>query len=138
MTYLLHTNVLSEARKQRPDPNVITWLDSVSSGEIFLSVLTVGEIRQGIERLRRKDSARAAGLDEWLAGLRSVYADRIIGVDVRVAEEWGRLNGGDPLPVADGLLAATAKSRGWTLVTRDTGTLARCGVALLNPFDPAG
>ncbi len=138
MTYLLDTNVLSEARKQRPDPNVITWLDSVSSSEIFLSVLTVGEIRQGIERLRRKDSARAAGLDEWLTGLRSVYADRIVGVDVRVAEEWGRLNAGDPLPVVDGLLAATAKSRGWTLVTRDTGTLARRGVALLNPFDPAG
>ena len=83
MTYLLDTNVVSELRKQRPDPDVAAWLNSVVSDELFLSVLTLGEIRQGIERLRRKDVDQADVLDKWLAGLRSTYADRIVNI-----EQW--------------------------------------------------
>ncbi len=137
VTYLLDTNVISELRKRRPDPRVIAWFDSVSSADVFISALTVGEIRVGIERLRRKDAAQATALDEWLAILRTTYGDRIVGIDVRIAEEWGRLNVPDPLPTIDGLLAATAKCRGWTLVTRNTTDLGRCNVALLNPFGTA-
>ena len=137
MSYLLDTNVISELRKQRPDPHAIAWLNSVGSDELFLSVLTLGEIRLGIERLRRKDAGQADALERWLTGLRSIYADHIVNVDDKVADEWGRLNGPDPLPVVDSLLAATASSRGWTLVTRNTADFERCGVALLNPFESA-
>jgi predicted nucleic acid-binding protein len=136
MTFLLDTNVVSELRKVRPDPQVLAWFDTVSSAETFISVLTIGEIRTGIDRLRRKDAAQAAALENWLAGLRTTYTDRIVDVDARIAEEWGRHNVPDPLPVIDGLLAATASCRGWTLVTRNTADLARRHVLLLNPFRP--
>jgi predicted nucleic acid-binding protein len=136
MTYLLDTNVVSELRKREPDPHVLAWYGTVTSADIFVSVLTIGEIRLGIERLRRKDSARADLLEQWLRGLHAVYGDHIINVDADVAEEWGRLNVPDPLPVIDGLLAASAKIRGWTLATRNTAAVARSGVALFNPFDP--
>ncbi len=135
MTYLLDTNVISELRRRHPDPNVAAWYDTVQSAEIFISALTVGEIRLGIERLRKKDSGQADRLEHWLQGLRAAYGDHIIGIDTAVAEEWGRLNAPDPLPVIDGLLAASAKVRGWTLVTRNTADLARSTVMLLNPFE---
>ena len=137
MTYLLDTNVISELRKRNPDPRVLAWYATVTSAEVFVSALTIGEIRLGIERLRRKDGTQADALEQWLRGLQASYGDRIINVDAAVAEAWGRLNVPDPLPVIDGLLAASAKVRGWTLVTRNTGDLARSGVALLNPFGPA-
>ena len=106
------------------------------SAQLFLSVLTIGEIRVGIERLRRKDAVQADALEWWFRGLRSTYQDHVIGIDIETAQEWGRLSVADPVPVIDGLLAASAKVRGWTLVTRNPADLARCGVALLNPFDP--
>jgi hypothetical protein len=137
MTYLLDTNVISELRKRNPDPHVLAWYGKVASGDIFVSVLTIGEIRLGIERLRKKDGARAELLERWLYGVRHTYKDRIVNVDAAIAEEWGRLNTRDPLPIIDGLLAASAKVRGWALVTRNTADVARTGVTLVNPFDPA-
>ena len=138
MTYLLDTNVISEIRKRSPDPRVLAWYNSLSAAEIFISALTVGEIRQGIERLRRKDKEQAEVLERWLHGLQLSYADHIVAVDAAVAEEWGRINVPDPVPVIDGLLAATAKAHGWTLVTRNTADLARSGAALVNPWDGPG
>ena len=138
MSYLLDTNVLSEARKPAGDANVRAWLASVRGTELYLSVLVVGEIRQGIERLRRRDPPQAAVFEAWLATLRRDYADRILPVTADIAEEWGRLNVPDPLPAIDGLLAATARVHGLTLVTRNTADVARTGVALLNPFAPRG
>lgn len=138
MTYLLDTNVVSEIRKRRPDPHVLAWWDRVAAADIFLSALTIGEIRLGVERLRRKDGAQAERLARWLAGLQTGYADRIVAVDARIAEEWGRMSVPDPLPVIDGLLAATARVRGWSLVTRNVGDLAGRDVAVINPFDPGG
>jgi len=135
MTYLLDTNVISEIRKRSPDPQVLAWYDSLTAEATFISALTIGEIRQGIERLRRKDQEQADLLQRWLEGLRISYADHIIPVDAAVAEEWGRMNVPDPLPVLDGLLAATAKTRGLTLVTKNTADLAGSGAALLNPWD---
>lgn len=136
MTYLLDTSVVSELRRRQPDRRVLAWFESVPSARLFLSVLTVGEIRLGIERLRRKDPVRAEGLEWWLRGLRDTYRDHVIDVDAETAQEWGRLNVPDPLPVIDGLLAASAKVRGWTLVTRNTADLVRSGVAMINPFEP--
>jgi toxin FitB len=138
MTYLLDTNVISELRKREPDPHVLGWYEQVPSAQLFISVLTIGEIRLGIERLRRKDAAQADGLEWWLRGLRVTYSDRVIGIDAETAQEWGRLNVPDPLPVIDGLLAASAKVRGWMLATRNTSDLARCGVGLVNPFAGGG
>ena len=135
MTYLLDTNVVSELRKRDPDPHVLAWYATVTSAELFLSVLTIGEIRLGIQRLRGKDEPQAVLLEQWLQGLHAAYRDHLVDVDADVAEEWGRLNIPDPLPVIDGLLAASAKVRGWTLVTRNLADVKRSGVAVLNPFE---
>jgi hypothetical protein len=137
MTYLIDTNVISELRRREPDPHVLDWYQAAPSARLFLSALTIGEIRLGIERLRRKDGAQAQALESWLSGLSTAFADHIIGIDAQAAQEWGRMNVPDPLPVIDGLLAASAKVRGWTLVTRNTANLARCGVTLVNPFQPS-
>jgi predicted nucleic acid-binding protein len=97
-------------------------------------VLTVGEVRQGICWLQRRDRAQAAIFDQWLAGLLRAYADRVVPVTAEVAEEWGRLNVPDPVPVVD---AASAKVHGWTLVTRNVSDVANTGARLHSPF-PAG
>jgi toxin FitB len=134
VSFLLETDVVSEARKRSPDSNVRAWLASVPEPDLYLSVLVVGEIRQGIERLRRGDPAQAAPYETWLSALVHGFADRLVPVTAEVCEEWGRLNVSDPLPVIDGLMAATAKVRGWTFVTRNVADLARTDVRLLDPF----
>jgi predicted nucleic acid-binding protein len=136
VAFLLDTNVVSEARRPAADPNVRAWLASVPDADLYVSALVIGEVRQGIERLRRRDPARVEVFEAWLSVLLHDYGDHIVPVTAGVAEEWGRLNVPDPLPVIDGLMAATAKVRGWTLVTRNVAGLARTGVRLLNPFGP--
>ena len=135
MSYLVDTNVVSELRKgSRCDPGVASWFAKVSSEEIYLSALTVGEIRKGIESIRRRDATSAEALDAWLYELMESYADRIFPVDEVIAEQWGRFNVPDPLPVLDSLLAATASVHGLTLVTRNLKDVERTGVVCLNPF----
>jgi predicted nucleic acid-binding protein len=135
LSYLLDTNVISELRKgERADSNVTAWFADIADEEIFLSVLTIGEIRRGIENVRRRDPDSAAALDRWLAHLSEAHADRILPVDRAIAEEWGRMNVPDPLPVVDGLLAATAQALGLTLVTRNVADVEGTGVELLDPF----
>ncbi len=135
MSYLLDTNVISELRKgQRCNPGVASWFAEVSSGEIYLSALTVGEIRKGIENIRRRDQRRAEALDAWLHELLEMHSDRILPVNAVIAEQWGRFNVPDPLPVLDSLLAATASVHDLTLVTRNLKDVERTGVAYLNPF----
>jgi predicted nucleic acid-binding protein len=136
VSYLLDTNVISEARKLHGSPQVKAWLSSVSSDDLYLSSLTLGEIRQGVERLRRRDPTQAAIFERWLATLRRDFATHVLPVDPEVAEEWGRLNVPDPLPAIDSLLAATARVHGLTLVTRNVADVARTGVRVLNPFVP--
>ena len=138
MAFLLDTNVLSEARRKRPDPNVQAWFASVSGSDLFLSVLVIGEIRRGIEALRGRDPARVADIDGWLAGLTRHYGERILPVTAEIAEEWGRLGAPNRVSCVDGLLAATARVHRLTLVTRNTADVARAGVPVLNPFEPAG
>jgi len=133
--YLLDTNVVSELRRRKPHIYVTAWFDSVRDEDIHLSVLVVGEIRQGIDRLRRRDPDQANAYDEWLDQLRTGYGDRIVPVDMAVAEEWGRLNSERALPVVDGLLAATASVHRWTVVTRNVRDFPD-GVDVVNPFEP--
>ena len=135
MSYLIDTNVISELRKrERCNANVARWFDACPPEEMFLSVLTVGEIRRGIESIRTRDSEAAASLDGWLARVIAEHEDRVLSIDRAAADEWGRLNVPDPLPVIDGLLAATAKVRGMILVSRNTRDVERTGVTCLNPF----
>ncbi|HEY2130826.1 MAG TPA: type II toxin-antitoxin system VapC family toxin [Streptosporangiaceae bacterium] len=134
MSFLLDTNVVSEIRKKAPDRGVATWFVSVPADKLFLSVLVVGEIRQGIARLVRRDPAQAEIFERWLSQLVDGYGDRIVPITVRIAEAWGRLNVPDPVPVVDGLLAATALVHDWTLVTRNVNDVTSTGVRLLDPF----
>lgn len=136
MSYLVDTNVLSEGRKPRPNRHVRAWFDSVSESSLFLSVLVVGEIRRGVEGIRRRDPRQAQAFEAWLEELRRSFTDRLLPVSVEVAEEWGRLNVPNPIPAIDGLLAATARVNGLTLVTRNVADLRATGVRLLNPFEP--
>ena len=135
MSYLLDTNVISELRKgKRAEPRVSNWFDGLADQEIYLSVLTIGEIRRGVESVRRRDPDSATALESWLARVAETHRDRILPVDRAIAEEWGRMSVPDPLPVVDGLLAATAKVVGLTLVTRNVAHVEATGVELLNPF----
>ena len=139
MSFLVDTNVLSELRKgRRCDPRVSRWFSSIPDEQVFLSVLAVGEIRRGIERIRRRDTRSARALDAWLRRLLASHRDRILSVDEAIAEEWGRLNVPDPIPVVDGLLAATARVHGLTLATRNVKDVARTGIPCVNPFEAAG
>jgi predicted nucleic acid-binding protein len=134
--FLLDTNVIAELRKgARANGQVRAWFETLDPEAIVLSVLTIGEIRRGIENVRRRDPAAAKALERWLRRLLAEHHDRILPVDLPVAEEWGRLNVPDPLPVIDALLAATAKVHGLTLVTRNVKDVARTGVELMNPFN---
>jgi predicted nucleic acid-binding protein len=135
LSYLLDTNVVSELRKgERADPRVTAWFTGLADEEIFLSVLTIGEIRRGVESVRRRDPDAAVALDSWLARLREAHGDRILPVDRAIAEEWGRMSVPDLLPVVDGLLAATARILGLTLVTRNVADVESTDVKLLDPF----
>lgn len=135
MKLLLDTNVISELRKgPRADRRVAAWFASLDPEELFLSVLVVGEIRRGIEGIRRRDPESARALDRWLSGLAASFADRILPVDERVAQEWGRMNVPDPLPVLDGLMAATAKVHGLALATRNVKDVSSSGIRTVNPF----
>jgi predicted nucleic acid-binding protein len=132
--YLIDTNVVSEVRKgSRCNPKVAAWWTPVPDNQIFISVLTIGEIRRGIESLRPRDVTAAMALDEWVARLIR-RQDRILGVDLDIVEEWGRMNVVRTLPAFDGLIAATAKVHGMTLVTRNIPDMARTGVDALNPW----
>lgn len=135
MSYLLDTNVISELRKgERADENVRAWFNEVADEEIYLSVLTIGEIRRGVENVRRRDPDSATALDSWLTRLGEAYRDRILPVDRSIAEEWGRMNVPDPLPVIDGLLAATAKVAGLIFATRNVANVEGADVELVDPF----
>jgi predicted nucleic acid-binding protein len=134
MGYLLDTCILSELRKPRADSRVVAWMAGLRPDETFLSVLTVGEIRRGIEMHRIKDAQAAGALERWLRGLESHYADRILPVTTEIADRWGRLAPHQPLPVSDGLIAATALVHQHTVVTRNLADFERSGVNLLNPF----
>lgn len=134
MTYLLDTNVISEVRRKRPDPSVVDWFEHVDADELRLSVLVLGEIRQGVERLRLSDPASAETIALWLEQLTQRFANQIAPISAEVADLWGRLNVPDRLPAIDGLLAATAIVNDWIFVTRNVDDVARTGARLLNPF----
>lgn len=135
MGYLIDTNILSELQKgNRCHASVQRWYAATDSDELFLSVLVIGEIRLGIERLRRRDAIQAVRLEQKLLAVETLMVGRILPVTQAIAEHWGHINAPDPLPVIDGLLAATALEQDLTLVTRNVRDVERSGVRWLNPF----
>jgi toxin FitB len=137
--FLLDTNIISELVKPKPEANVTEWVENTDESLLYLSVLTLGEIRRGIAALPQ--SRRRATLEAWLdKDLRARFDGRILVIDQEVADRWGLLtaaarNSGIVLPVIDGLLAATALEHNLTLVTRDTGQIPSMGVAVFNPWE---
>jgi len=135
LSFLLDTNVVSEIRRGR-DPNVRAWAEAVEDVELYLSVLTLGEIRKGVELLRGRDPEQAEVFARWLHDLRARFAERILAIEVRIAEEWGRLNAAATRNTVDSLIATTARVHGLIVVTRNTSDFEGCGVSLLNPWHP--
>jgi len=134
LRYLLDTNVVSEFRKGHRDPGVDTWFAQVNPEDLFLSALVIGEIANGISLLElRHDVQQASLLERWLGELKDAFSERVLPISTAIAERWGRLSAGRPLPFVDGLLAATALEHDLTLVTRDTA-VADTGARLLNPW----
>jgi len=135
VSFLIDTNIISELRKQdRANAKVRAWYATVADNDLYLSVLVVGEIRQGIEKVRSRDTEQAEALEKWLYQVRKLFGPRLLPITETVAEEWGRLNRIRPLPTGDSLLAATAKVNGLTLVSRNVADIADTGVSYLDPF----
>jgi predicted nucleic acid-binding protein len=136
LRFLLDTNVISEIRKRgRANPNVARWVAQSPVKDIGTSVVVLAEIRRGIEMKRRSDPDQAEILDRWFAQMRTRLGDRVLAIDEPIADAWAHLGIPDPIPLVDGLLAATAMVHGLTLVTRNTADVARTGVSVLNPFE---
>jgi predicted nucleic acid-binding protein len=138
MSYLLDTCAISELVSLAPNPKVLRWVDSIDEERLFLSVITIGEIKKGVEKL--SDSTRKSALSEWLEDeLLARFSGRLLPIDVEAVLVWGQLiagleKRGRPMPAIDSLIAATALKGGLTLVTRNDSDFAHCGVALFNPW----
>jgi predicted nucleic acid-binding protein len=135
LSYLLDTNVLSELRRKTSNAGVVGWFAQRPASTLFLSVLTLGELRKGIEGMA--DADRRTTLLDWLeAELPIFFTGRILPIDAQVADRWGRLvaAAGRPVPAIDSLLAATAAHHGLSLVTRNVRDFADFGLEVINPW----
>ena len=138
MRLLLDTCVLSELRRPAPDPGVRRAVEEAAGEDLFLSVISIGEIAKGIALLRESQKKRALGA--WLQALERDYADRLLAIDREISHLWGELTAaaqktGKVIGAADGLIAATARRHGLHLMTRSTGHFEAAGVALVNPWN---
>ena len=134
--FLIDTNIISEVRKgPRCDSRVAGWYAGIEDADLYLSVLVTGEIRKGIESVRARDPGKADVLECWLQEVERAFAERILPIDARVSDSWGRMSALRPIPVIDGLLAATAKTHDMTLVTRNASNVEGLGANVLNPFE---
>jgi hypothetical protein len=134
LEYLLDTNILSETRKKKADAGVISFLEVADSSTLYISVLTLGELRKGVAKKQRDDPEMAKKLAGWLDGLELSFADRILGIDAATAKRWGDWSAERQRPVVDTLLAATAMQRELTFVTRNIRDVQGLPVKLLDPW----
>jgi predicted nucleic acid-binding protein len=136
--FLLDTNCISELVRPTPDPGVIEWMEAADEQKLFLSVLTIGEIRKGLTGLAA--GKRRTRLEAWLVmDLQSRFDGRILPIEAGIADRWGAMSAeakrrGKPLAIIDGLLAATAQQHKLTVVTRNTSDFAITQVSLINPW----
>jgi len=139
MKYLLDTCVISEIIKQRPSVKVTKWIKKKDQANFFISVLTIGELHKGIEKLT--ESQRKEKLHNWVENdLKERFLNKIIGIDMQVAIIWGKIQGmteriGKPMPAMDSLIAATGITHHLTVVTRNTSDMKESGVVLFNPWE---
>jgi predicted nucleic acid-binding protein len=138
MEFLIDTSAISELIKERPDPGVVAWFESVDETQLYLSVLTLGEIYKGISKI--KDDKRAAKLERWVSqDLSTRFNGRIVPIDPLITERWGRLVGekertGEKIPVIDALIGATGLVLDLAVVTRNVKDIARTGVRVVSPW----
>ena len=138
MNYLFDTNVLSELTAKNPDASVVAWVENIDQENIFLSVVAIGELKKGIEKL--PGSRKKKDLISWLENdLLVRFGERIIPLDLPVMLVWGTMvaeleKAGTPLPAIDSFLAASASQRGLTLATRNTKDFEPAGIPLINPW----
>jgi Predicted nucleic acid-binding protein, contains PIN domain len=136
LTYLIDTNVLSELRRKSPNRDVVEWVSLRPASTLYLSVLTLGEIRKGVESVQQPDRRRI--LLDWIeSDLPAFFSGRILHVDGLIADRWGRLlaEAGRPLPAIDSLLAATALQHNMALVTRNSRDFSFPELEVINPWD---
>jgi toxin FitB len=139
VNYILDTNVLSELVATQPNQKVLRWIEEVDPGQVFLSVIAIGELKKGIEKL--PNSKRKEKLDRWLQeDLLVRFQGHLLPIDTNTMLLWGTLNArleanGHPIPAIDALLAATAMQHRFTLVTRNTSHFEAAGILLLNPWN---
>jgi len=138
--YLVDTSVISELVKRSPDENVMEWMKRAEETSLYLSVLTIGELEKGIAKLPA--SSRRSKLETWVrSDLADRFRERLLAIDGTVAATWGKLAGeaesrGEPLPVIDGLIAATGLAHHLVIATRNIGDFERCGASCFNPWTP--
>ncbi|WP_342269727.1 type II toxin-antitoxin system VapC family toxin [Rickettsia endosymbiont of Orchestes rusci] len=138
MKYLLDTNIISELRKKTPDIRVMEWFSNIHPSQLYLSCLTIGEIKIGVLKIAKKDKATSLGLMKWLDSLIIDYAEKIIGVNLEICEEWAELMSIDSTNAIDSLIAAQAKQRNIILVTRNIKHYSMFDIRIFNPFDTHG
>jgi predicted nucleic acid-binding protein len=134
LQYLLDTNVLSETRRRQADEQVISFLSEADPSTIYISVLTLGELRKGVARKSQTDPESAKRIGSWVEGLERSFSERILGIDSAIARLWGELSAQRPRPVVDTLLAATAVVHELTLVTRNVSDMHDIPVNVLDPW----
>ena len=134
--YLLDTNIVSELQKPSPDENVLNWFSQVDEESLYISVITLGEIRAGIKNIVKsgKKPFLAADLERWLGALRTVYQERILLITENIAECWGELISEDKSHAVDKFLAATALTLDMIVVTRNVKDFQHMNINILNPF----
>jgi len=134
--FLIDTNIISEVRKgARCDSRVAGWYAGIEDADLYLSVHVTGEIRKGIKSARPRDPRKADVLESWLQKVERAFGERILPIDARVADLWGRMSALRPVPVIDGLLATTATVHDMTLVTRNASNVEGLGANVVNPFE---
>jgi predicted nucleic acid-binding protein len=134
MPYLLDTDILSAIRRKQRDPNLEKWLRSMNSADVYLSVVTLGEVERGIARQRRINPEFAKDLERWLDTVLLRYEQRILPLSVSIARRWGRLSGELGHNSADLMIAATALEHNLTVATRNTRHFEPTQVSLINPY----
>ena len=132
--FLIDSVTLSELRRRQRDPMVVAWFERQRTTELFLSVISIGEIERGIARQRATDPGFAGALAAWLDRILTIYGERVVPFDLRMARRWGTLSAALGNDGADLMIAATALEHGLTVVTRNVSDFEPTGVAVLDPF----
>jgi predicted nucleic acid-binding protein len=140
MTYLLDTCVISEYVKKQPCEKVINWIDAQEEGSLFISIITIAEIKKGIVRIEKSQASRYQKLEKWLQTLEQRFTNRILPLNKNIFDSWAKICGqseaeGKKLPIMDSLIAATASENNLIIVTRNISDFAFSSVNVFSPWD---